>query len=169
MYSNLIIRPEQTQDITVIFNLTQRAFEQAEHSSHTEQFIVNALRAAGHLSISLVAELDGQIVGHIAFSPVQLSSGAAHWYGLGPVSVIPELQHQGIGTQLIQTGLQQLQRIATGCVLLGEPDYYQRFGFQAVPDLSLEGVPPEYFQALLFQGEMPQAQVKYSDAFAASQ
>ena len=169
MYSNLIIRPEQTQDITVIFNLTQRAFEQAEHSSHTEQFIVNALRAAGHLSISLVAELDSQIVGHIAFSPVQLSSGAAHWYGLGPVSVLPEWQQQGIGSQLIEKGLYQLRQYAAGCVVLGEPAYYQRFGFQAVPGLLLEGVPPEYFQALLFQGEMPLAQVKYSDAFAASQ
>ena len=107
-----------------------------------KQFIINALRAAGALTISLVAEVGGKVVGHIAFSPVTISDGSHDWYGVGPVSVLPEFQKQGIGKSLIQEGLSLLKAAgAKGCVLVGDPRYYERFGFRNLPDLILDGVP----------------------------
>lgn len=163
------IRAEQASDIHAIETLTAAAFLNAEHTSHTEQFIVNALRRAGQLTLSLVAEDDAQIVGHVAISPVTLSDGSANWYGLGPISVSPERQGQGIGAALMREVLAQLQDLgAAGCVLLGDPAYYQRFGFAARPELQLPDVPPEYFQTLSFTGSFPQASVAYSKAFEAT-
>lgn len=105
-----IIRPESRADADAdaIAAVTIAAFATLEISQHTEQFIVKALRAAGALAVSLVAELDGQVIGHVAFSPVSLSDGTPDWYGLGPVSVLPEQQRQGIGKALIREGLARL-------------------------------------------------------------
>ncbi|MFX5522399.1 N-acetyltransferase, partial [Acinetobacter baumannii] len=75
--------------------LTEAAFRNAAHSSHTEQFIVDALRARGELSVSLVAEMDGKVIGHVAVSPVTISDGSTGWFGLGPISVLPAWQGQG--------------------------------------------------------------------------
>jgi putative acetyltransferase len=92
---------------------------------HTEQFIVNALRAADALTISLVAEVGTRVVDHIAFSPVTISDRSHNWYGLGPVSVLPEFQKQGIGKSIIHEGLSLLQALgAKSCVLVGDPEYY---------------------------------------------
>lgn len=114
---NIQIRDEQNTDIQTIFDLTKAAFNDEEYSSHTEQFIVNALRAAKQLTVSLVAETQGKIVGHIAFSPVSISDGTTDWYGLGPISVLPEYQGKGIGSELMKEGLNRikvsLQRITT--------------------------------------------------------
>ena len=108
----------------------------ANGSECKEHFIINSLRAAHALTVSLVAETDGQVVGHIAFSPVTISDGATGWYGLGPVSVLPEYQQQGIGTSLINTGLSRLKALGgRGCALVGAPNYYQRFGFRNIPDV----------------------------------
>ncbi|MEB6665997.1 N-acetyltransferase [Acinetobacter vivianii] len=166
---NISIRNEQPSDIPNIFKLTQAAFKDIEYSSHTEQFIVNALRNSQQLIVSLVAEYEGQIIGHIAFSPVSISDGTTDWYGLGPVSVQPEFQNQGIGSQLIHAGLEKLKTLkATGCVLLGDPEYYARFGFKAKPELVLQGVPAEYFQMLSFTEKMPHGDVVYAEAFNAT-
>jgi GNAT superfamily N-acetyltransferase len=106
--------------------VTVSAFKTLEFSNHTEQFIVAALRAAGSLTVSLVAEVDGRVVGHIAFSPVSISDGTRNWYGLGPLSVLPEYQRQGIGKALVQEGLSRLKGLnAQGCCLVGHPDYYR--------------------------------------------
>ena len=166
---NITVRAEQPQDIDTITRLTEAAFLHAAHSSHTEHFIVNALRDAGQLALSLVA-LDGeQIVGHVALSPVTLSSGVTGWYGLGPISVWPAQQGLGIGSALMHAALAALrQQGAAGCVLLGDPGYYARFGFRPQPGLTLPGVPPEYFQALGFTGEMPEGDVGYHSAFDAT-
>ena len=108
----------------------------------------------------------GRIVGHVAVSPVSISSGAVHWYGLGPVSVLPEMQGLGIGSRLITAALAQLQTLsAHGCVVLGEPEYYQRFGFKAEPSLVLADVPAEYFMALGFHDDVPCGNVAYHAAF----
>ncbi|MBJ8481717.1 GNAT family N-acetyltransferase [Acinetobacter vivianii] len=166
---NISIRNEQPSDIPNIFKLTQAAFKDIEYSSHTEQFIVNALRDSQQLTVSLVAEYEGQIVGHIAFSPVSISDGTTNWYGLGPVSVQPEFQNQGVGSQLIHAGLDKLKTLeAAGCVLLGDPEYYARFGFKAKPELVLQGVPAEYFQTLSFTEKMPHGDVVYAEAFNAT-
>ena len=96
MSGNVIIRSETESDTEAISEVTEAAFETLAVSNHTEQFIVHALRRANALVVSLVAEADGKVVGHIAFSPVIISDGSADWYGLGPISVLPELQRQGI-------------------------------------------------------------------------
>ncbi|QXI36498.1 GNAT family N-acetyltransferase [Pseudomonas xantholysinigenes] len=165
----LTIRRESAHDTTAIAELTQQAFLEAPHSSHTEQFIVDALRRDGQLSLSLVAEHDGQLVGHVALSPVTLSDGTPDWYGLGPISVQPDRQGQGIGTQLMRAALAELPDMgARGCVVLGDPGYYQRFGFSVHPGLVLDGVPAEYFQALRLGGDWPTAKVSYAPGFAAT-
>jgi len=164
------IREERAQDVARIAAVTEHAFRDAPHSSHTEQFIVDALRAEGALALSLVAVDGDQVVGHLALSPVSLSSGGTGWHGLGPISVRPDRQGQGIGTRLIETALQWLRMSGgAGCVVLGDPRYYTRFGFSVFPQLVLPGVPPAYFMALPFAGEVPQADVAYDAAFEATQ
>lgn len=128
---------------------------------------MQALRAAGALAVSLVAEQDQEVVGHVACSPVTISDGARHWYGLGPLAVDPAHQSRGIGAALVRAGLAQLRIVsAAGCVVLGDPAYYGRFGFKAVPGLVYPGPPPEYFMALVFAGPVPQGEVSYHAAFA---
>jgi len=147
----MIIRSEKQSDVEAISEVTRAAFENHPYSRQTEQFIVSALRAANALTVSLVAEIDGKVVGHVAFSPVTISDGSDGWYGLGPVSVLPTCQNQGIGKSLIQEGLALLKALgANGCALVGEPRYYERFGFRNRPELVHEGVPQEYFLALPF-------------------
>ncbi len=164
----MIIRNETKSDIEAIAEVTKTAFMTCPYGAHTEQFITNALRAAGALTVSLVAEIDGNVVGHVAFSPVTISDGSPDWYGLGPVSVLPQHQRQGIGTALIREGLSLLKaRGGKGCVLVGEPAYYQRFGFRNLPTLTLEGVSPEVFLALPFDDQIPQGAVVFHSAFSA--
>lgn len=166
--TDMQIRPETSADHAAIHALTEAAFRNAPHSSHTEQFIVDALRARGELSVSLVAEKEGQLMGHVALSPVTISDGSDGWLGLGPISVLPEWQGQGIGAALMRAAIEALRlQDARGCVLLGEPGYYGRFGFRAEPGLILPGVPPEYFQALCLRPPMAQGDVSYSAAFEA--
>ena len=164
-----IVRSETDADVTAITEVTVAAFNSLEISNHTEQFIIEVLRAAKALSMSLVAELDGHVIGHIAFSPLTISDGTPNWYGLGPVSVLPEFQRQGIGKALIQEGLLRLKDInARGCCLVGHPDYYRKFGFKNEPVLECEGVPQEVFFALSFDGHMPQGLVIFHEAFKAN-
>ena len=164
----LTIRQESPSDIPAIHALTEAAFLDAPHASHTEQFLVDALRKAGALSISLVAEDDGVTLGHVAVSPVSISDGAPGWYGLGPISVTPERQRQGIGSRLMVEVLQGLREVgASGCVLVGDPAYYARFGFRSGKNLVLPDVPPEYVQAISFSRSLPQGIVKFHVAFGA--
>ena len=167
---NITIRNESSDDIDAITALTAAAFEHEEHSSHTESFIINALRRNKQLTVSLVAVENDEIVGHVAISPVRISSGATGWYGLGPISVRPDRQNQGIGSALMNASLAELKRLGgAGCVLLGDPGYYRRFGFKVQPGLTLEGVPPEYFQALSLNGDFPVGNVQYQAAFDATE
>ena len=166
MNPKIVIRSERDADARAIAKVTAAAFETLEVSNQTEQFIIEALRAAGALKLSLVAELDGRVIGHIAFSPVSISDGTPNWYGLGPVSVLPEFQRQGIGKALIREGLLRLRDMgAGGCSLVGHPEYYIKFGFQNMPGLVLEGVPPEVFFGLSFDGQIPQGSVAFHEAF----
>jgi putative acetyltransferase len=165
----MIIRNEMESDINVIAAVTRAAFEHHPISRHTEQFIITALRAAQALTISLVAEVDGQVVGHIAFSPATISDGSRNWYGLGPISVLPECQRQGIGQALMQEGLSRLKAHgAAGCILVGDPGYYERFGFRSLPELTHDGVPQEYVLALPFDGNKAHGVVAFHPSFAAT-
>ena len=167
---SISIRSERPSDVPAIEALVAAAFRDAPHSSHTEQFIVNALRGAGQLSISLVAADAEDIVGHVAVSPVSVSDGSKGWYGLGPVAVAPACQGRKTGTRLVEQALLKLRGLrACGCVVLGEPQYYGRFGFKDVPELTFPGVPPMYLQAIFFEGHMPSGVVSYHEAFNARQ
>jgi putative acetyltransferase len=168
MNPKIVIRNETDADVSAISEVTVAAFKTLAISNHTEQFIIAALRAAGVLTLSLVAEMEGRVVGHIAFSPVTISDGTRNWYGLGPVSVLPAYQRQGVGKALIRDGLARLKaKNAHGCCLVGHPDYYRKFGFINMPGLVLEGVPPEVFFALSFDGQYPRGTVTFHDAFNA--
>lgn len=166
--TNPVIRPESPADTAAIHALTAAAFLNAPHTAHTEQFIVDALRMAGALAISLVAEHNGEVVGHVALSPVSISDDSTGWFGLGPISVKPELQRMGIGSLLMQSALQLLrEKNAAGCVLVGDPSFYSRFGFKPEPGLVLTDIPPEYFLALRFGPSMPHGWVTFHEAFQA--
>jgi len=168
MIPKIVIRDETAADVQAIAAVTAAAFQPLAISRHTELFIIAALRAAGALAVSLVAEADGRVVGHMAFSPVILSDGTRDWYGLGPVSVLPAYQRQGIGQALIREGLPRLKaRQAQGCCLVGQPEYYRKFGFINPPGLTHPGVPPEVFFALSFDGHAPQGRVTFHEAFQA--
>lgn len=149
-----------------IHDLTRRAFEGHAHSDGSEPDIVDRLRDADALTVSLLADVAGTIVGHVAFSPVAWD-GHGQWAGLGPVSVDPDYQRRGIGDSLIREGLSRIRSSGfDGCVVLGEPGYYGRFGF--VPDgrLTYPGVPPEYFTVLAFGPILGEGEVRYHSAFA---
>lgn len=162
----ILLRPERPDDADAIRALTETAFRTAPHADGTEHIIIDRLRTAGALTLSLVVEADGVIVGHVAFSPVTVSDGSAGWYGLGPISVDPARQGEGIGGRLIGEGLQRLKALgATGCVLLGDPAYYTRFGFATDPKLVLDGVPPEYFMRVAFSPVYGEGTVSYHPAF----
>lgn len=163
------IRTEAPGDEPAIHDLTRAAFQDAPHTSHTEQFVVDALRQAGALAVSLVAVLEGRLIGHVAVSPVTLSGGEAGWYGLGPISVLPELQRGGVGSALMFAALAELRaRGAAGCLLVGDPRYYARFGFTVAAPLVLPNVPPEVFQALPLTGEVPAGVATFHPAFEAT-
>jgi len=168
MRPKIVIRSETDADAGAIGEVTAAAFKTLEISNHTEQFIIAALRAAKALTVSLVADVDGRVIGHIAFSPVTISDGTRNWYGLGPVSVLPEYQRQGIGKALIREGLSRLKAMnAQGCCLVGHPDYYGKFGFDNMPGLVLEGVPRGVFFAVSFGGHSPQGTVTFHEGFKA--
>ena len=160
------IREEEIGDHTDIGRITTTAFLANPYSQGTEAAIIARLRASGALTLSLVAEYAGEIIGHIAFSPVVLPT-SVNWYGLGPIAVAPDWQRKGIGTALVRHGLRQLRsRQAAGCILVGDPDFYQRFGFQNFPDLKHEGVPSQFVLALSWQEHLPGGYVQFHKAFA---
>lgn len=187
----MTIRLETSADDDAISALTTAAFANAPHSSGTEAAIITRLRSDGDLTLSLLTEQSGEIIGHAAFSPIHITHIAqdglasfpasppapsptspdtpytSHWFGLGPISVHPDFQNQGVGSALIHHGLDHLRaRGAQGCVVLGNPDYYTRFGFRAVPTLVYPGPPPEYFMVLaLTNAPLPQGRVIYAPAF----
>ncbi len=164
--SAIAIRPERPQDCAAIRTVTEAAFAEAGHSDGTEADIVERLRAAGDLALSLVAEDEAGIVGHAAVSPVTVSDGSQHWYGLGPIGVLPRVRSRGIGTALMQRAIADMrERGAHGIVVLGEPEFYGRFGFEADPRLAYPGATGGYFQRLVMEGEPPRGTVRYAPAF----
>ena len=160
------IRDERPADAPTIHALTEAAFEGRPFSDQTEARVVDALRAAGALTLSLVAVEGDHILGHIAFSPVTINGEAGDWYGLGPVSVWPDHQRRGVGKALIGAGLDRLRaRAAGGCVLLGNTAYYRRFGFQHDPELFEGSGPPWAFQRLILRGPRRTGEVRFHPAF----
>ena len=162
----MIIRAETPADLPAIRSVVTAAFQDAPHSAGNEAAIVDALREAGALAVSLVAEEEGVVVGHVAFSPVTIDGRDIGWYGLGPVAVLSGKRRRGIGEALIKAGLARIEELsARGCVVLGDPAYYGRFGFRSDPDLRFADVPAKYFQRLVIDGGPPKGVVDYHRAF----
>ena len=162
-----MIRAETSRDFAAIREINVAAFLHHPFSAQTEHLIVEALRAAGALEISLVAELDGDVVGHIAFSRASIGDASAGWYLLGPVAVLPDRQGRGVGRALIEAGLGSLRsRGASGCVLVGDPAFYQRFGFSHHPGLTWSGVPDENVLCLPLASDPPTGEISYHPAFS---
>lgn len=162
------IRDEHPGDVQAIYDLTRVAFATMPYSAGNEQDLINALRDDGALVVSLVAERDGAIVGHIAFSRVRIDGLASGWFDLGPVSVEPGSWSQGIGSALIREGIRRIEGLgAEGCVLLGYPSYYGRFGFRHDPGLTSGGEINPNFQQLTLKGTTPRGEVTYHPAFYA--
>jgi predicted N-acetyltransferase YhbS len=163
------IRFEEATDAGSIRTVIREAFAQAIHRIGTEPLIVDKLRESGALTVSLVAVEGARIIGHVAVSPVVAPKASGTWFGLGPVSVHPSCQGQGVGSALINEALEHLRLSgASGCVVLGEPEYYRRFGFQHDPKVSYREVPPPYFQVLSFGGDQAAGPVEYDAAFDAA-
>jgi putative acetyltransferase len=162
------IRPEAPGDYAVIYDLVKRAFAPMPFSEGDEQDLVNALRAAGDLTLSLVAiSPEGTVIGHIGFSPVTIDHRACQWFQMAPVSVTPELQHRGIGSALIHAGIEQLRADGAGGVaVVGHPVYYERFGFAVLGGLASESEhDTPYFRAQVLKGDTPQGTLRYAPAF----
>lgn len=143
----MIIRQERQVDVENI-----RAVNLAAFPTRTEADLVDALRRQATPLISLVAEEDANIVGHILFSPVTLTSEPRlSLMGLAPLAVVPSRQRQGVGSRLVREGLERCREVdAAGVVVLGHPEYYPRFGFLPASRLSLRSeydVPDEVFMA----------------------
>jgi putative acetyltransferase len=162
----MIIRPERLDDADAIHALTVRAFAPMPFSSGTEAPIIRALRQAGELTLSLVAEEEGAIAGHVAFSPVTINGDHAGWFGLGPVSVEPQKQRQGIGRALIEKGLEILKRDgAAGCAVIGNSAVYGPMGFESDGALKYGELDAGLVQRVVFRGTAPQGELKFARAF----
>ncbi|KVM04931.1 GCN5 family acetyltransferase [Burkholderia ubonensis] len=168
------LRDERASDVAAVARVIAAAFAAAPQQGHFEQRIVDALRADGWLSVSLVAERDERVIGHVAFSPVTIGTvgdgGESGWYGLAPLAVLPDCQRQSVGAGLVRTGLDALRRLgARGCVVLGEPAYYARFGFGPAGDIVFPQAPREYLMVLPFDAAAPSpaGEVRYHASFYA--
>lgn len=169
MHHTVSIRPETGADKEQISLLLQEAFQGHPFSQNNEHLIVAALRREDAMTLALVAEEDKKVIGHIAFSPVMIENKDHQWHGLGPLAVIPHKQKKGIGKSLVNTGLAILKELNSGgCVVLGDPAYYQQFGFKPEASLVFKGVPAEYFMALNFKDLKPSGHVQYHQAFTES-
>ena len=159
------IRNEGSKDIDQVSAILRAAFP-----SDAESKLVDALRSNGKAIISLVAASHGYVLGHILFSPVTTAPlNAAKGIGLAPVAVRPDAQSQGIGSGLIREGLRLCQVLGYDyCVVLGDPKYYQRFGFERASNFGLQneyGVDDEFMLIRFSNAEMAHGLVKYSPEF----
>jgi putative acetyltransferase len=161
------IKAERRGDADTIHSMTVSAFATVPYGDGSEGRVIDALRAAGALTLSLIVEDEGTIIGHIAFSPVTINGQHGPWFGLGPVSVRPDQQFKGIGSALIREGLSQMSALGAELfVLLGNPAYYRRFGFEHDPALTCDDGLAEAFQRLVIKGEAPTGLVAFHPAFA---
>ena len=160
------IRLESPEDLQAIHQLTTDAFAPMSYSDGREPAIIDDLRAAGKLSLSLVTIKDDTLVAHVAFSPVTIGSNTDSCFGLGPVSVQPNLQRRGIGTALINEGLRVLKEMnADGCALIGDPKYYRRFGFVSDGSIHYQGASDEIVQWKSFNKRRPKGFLIFGPEF----
>ncbi len=162
------VRPETPADRDAIYAVTADAFRGRPYAGGDEQDVINRLRDRGALSLSLVAASGNDVVGQITISPATAEDGSGPWYALGPVSVAPERQGEGIGSRLIRAGLEDMTgRGALGCILTGNPDYYRRFDFEVMADHAPLREPGEFFMLKCLHGEAPAGRFEFHPAFYA--
>ena len=143
------------------------AFKTLSTACGREQFVMDALWRTGAATVALVADDAGAIVGQAAFSKTKVAGADIGWHGCGPLSVLPARHRQGIGSALIREGLARLRALGSkGCVVVGNPAYYPRFGFATTGAMWEARVPPEVFMAIRFAGEVPRGEVTFDPAFA---
>ena len=165
----MIIRPEKENDRDVVFAINVSAFE-----TPSEATLVDVLREHAQPVVSIVAEENRNVVGHIMFSPVILSENPdLKVMGLAPMAVAPEHQRKGIGSALVRAGLEQCRQLGfVGVVVLGHPEFYPRFGFSPSSRFGIDSdyeVPEEVFMAMELEPEAlsgKTGRVKYHHAFS---
>jgi len=158
----MIIRPEKTADRRAIQTLTNTAFEPMSFGDGNEGDVINALRDAGDLILSLVADDDG-IIGQVSFSPTTLPC-EGRWASLGPIAVVADRQRQGIGSKLAKEGLKWLtEQGYDGCVLIGNPKVYGPMGF-VHGELTYRDVPSEVPQYISLSGLIPSGEMVFAPA-----
>jgi predicted N-acetyltransferase YhbS len=162
----ITLRDELPEDVDPIRDLTELAFRDRPYSCKREHLLIDALRADHALAVSLVACELSTIVGHIALSPVTLPDASGPWFGLGPISVLPARQGRGIGTGLMKEALARLAQLgAAGCILVGDPRFYKRFGFDRDPSLIAENEPPEYTMILRLTPNSDRGAARFHSTF----
>lgn len=145
----IVVRKESPQDYGAVRRVNELAFEQPDEAN-----LVDALRGGAQPQLSLVAVADGQVIGHIFFSPVVIKSGNSELtaVALAPMGVLPEYQRRGIGSELVNQGLIECRQLGIAAmVVIGHPDYYPRFGFSPARAQGLQceyEVPDEAFMVL---------------------
>jgi putative acetyltransferase len=163
---SVVIRPETPDDIPAIHEVVAAAFQEPDEAG-----LVDALRDAGKSLLSLVAVLDGRVVGHIMFSLMRVEPAVITAVGLAPLAVAPELQRQGIGSRLARIGIAEMRRRNYDAVfVLGSTVYYPRFGFEATlgRNLSAPGLPISHLQVIeMWEGAVGQTPltVRFADEF----
>ena len=163
---SMVIRQEVESDRRAIWEVTKSAFEGRPYADGDEQDLVDNLRGNGALSVSLVAIDGSALIGQITFSPASISSDRGKWFALGPVSVVPERQREGIGAALIEAGIKAIESLgAAGCILTGDPGYYSRHGFALAPKHCPESEPKEYFMVRLIGDDHPIGTVAFHESF----
>ena len=162
---DVVIRPERPGDHDALGALVTSAFAGKPYAEGDEAELLVALRRAQALTLSLVADRDGVVIGQAAFSPARSSDGTQGWYALGPVAVLPTHQGLGIGSRLIRGGLEHLAGLgADGCILVGDPAYYTRFGFAVSPQNAPPGQPAEYCMVKVRGGRRPSGPISFHEA-----
>jgi putative acetyltransferase len=164
---NVLVRLEQSSDAAAIDHVLRSAFP-----TDREARLVRRLRTHQRLRLSLIAEIDGVIVGHIAFSQVTIAESVANSTGLGlaPLSIVPELQRRGLGAKLVGEGLRACERLGAGfVVVLGEPEYYHRFGFRSAESFGLQneyGASEAFLALELKTASITPGLVRYASEFS---
>nr|WP_321456835.1 N-acetyltransferase [uncultured Cohaesibacter sp.] len=163
------IRKETAADFDAIMNVTLASAKQPQVGRQNGYFTLNALRRSGSITLSLVAEIDGTVVGHVAFCPVHVSGGEKGWYALGPISVLPECISQGIRKALIAEGIEILRSMhGKGVAIVGDRDYFMPLGFMDAPVTASRQQHITDFMVMPFEDRMPYGRFEFPEGFLAA-